>query len=451
MRYSRLLSVILLSSACTLSARDVGNSALTDSNLVGTLRAMLGRQITANEFNHLKTITEAWNISLPKLSSLIFQEFPDVQQQLDIPFVNNENEDAKLSGPTVSEDMNAQSVNIKKLNPDGVTILDSDFIGAMQTLLGRSISSDELSYMKYLMGKTGSRLDRLARRVVQHMPEAQQHLDIPVGCIDEQLVELDCKNGVKLWGLSSDMLITQAIKTSGIWEPSLEGLARKLIRPGDYVVDAGSNLGYHTGVFAQCVGSQGKVFAIDALPVMTALNEKMKTSNGFSWVDVFNYAIGDVTGEAHCQINCLIPGKSSLISAEEATRLDSIKPGYIAHIPMMPMDEMFLDLPKLSFIKIDVEGVEGLAIKGAAGIINKFKPTIVLEYTPKWLQSAGINPKAFLDQFIAKGYRIGILNNLAGEKDPRAALLNSPQVSTKKLLQTAERRIQVDLVFIHKG
>lgn len=41
---------------------------------------------------------------------------------------------------------------------------------------------------------------------------------------------------------------------------------RRLIRPGGYVLDVGTNIGYFTVMFAQRVGPEGRVMGIEASP-----------------------------------------------------------------------------------------------------------------------------------------------------------------------------------------
>lgn len=49
----------------------------------------------------------------------------------------------------------------------------------------------------------------------------------------------------------------------GVYEEDNVRLARKLVRPGDTVIDAGAKIGYLTTVFAALVGPNGRVFAFE--------------------------------------------------------------------------------------------------------------------------------------------------------------------------------------------
>ncbi len=347
--------------------------------------------------------------------------------------------------------LRTQNISFDEFNPGGRTPLDSDIIGAMRIMLGRPITREEFNLIKYMRDINDKKLGRLAQVIVAQFPEVQQHLNL-VPPNASEVERLKCKNGVVLWGFKSDKVIAKRIRELGNYEPDLERLARNIIRKGDYVIDAGSNIGYHTGVFAQSVGENGKVFAIEALPMISTLVEKMRDSNNFHWVDVLNFAISDTTGEVDFLINAVNPGKSCIISSEEASKLQAIGSEYTIKVPMSTLDELLGDLPKLSFIKMDVEGAEALAIAGGLGIIKKFKPTLIIEFTPEWLRNTGVDPVAFLQQFLEMGYRIGTVPELSKKNNPRASLLTSKQLSAKQLVKKSEnKRVQVDLVFIHKG
>ena len=61
----------------------------------------------------------------------------------------------------------------------------------------------------------------------------------------------------------------------------------------------------------------------------------------------------------------------------------------------------------LALIKIDIEGMEGKAIKGGIEFINKYHiPYILLEFTPRALIEHGTDPKKFLQIFVDNGYKI---------------------------------------------
>ena len=49
------------------------------------------------------------------------------------------------------------------------------------------------------------------------------------------------------------------------WEADIEPI-KKLVEPGDFVVDLGANIGWYSNVLSGLVGDQGKVFSIEPIP-----------------------------------------------------------------------------------------------------------------------------------------------------------------------------------------
>jgi len=63
------------------------------------------------------------------------------------------------------------------------------------------------------------------------------------------------------------------------------------------------------------------------------------------------------------------------------------------------LDDLLKELgyEKIDFIKIDVQGFEGLVIEGGGKIIEKNKPIIFFEYWPWGIKNAGGNEDALID------------------------------------------------------
>jgi FkbM family methyltransferase len=96
-----------------------------------------------------------------------------------------------------------------------------------------------------------------------------------------------------------------------------------------------------------------------------------------------------------------IGGSSSVIDIKGSNEIE---------ILVKPLDDFFDDLSKVELIKIDVEGMEYSALKGAENVISKFHPVICLEqleaeFRPEY------NETEALDWLRSKGYRIFSLRN----------------------------------------
>src|SRR5215469_11112259 len=54
--------------------------------------------------------------------------------------------------------------------------------------------------------------------------------------------------------------------TSETWMERDAVVARKLISPGDTVLDIGANIGVYSRMLSRCVGPQGTVYAFEPIP-----------------------------------------------------------------------------------------------------------------------------------------------------------------------------------------
>ena len=76
---------------------------------------------------------------------------------------------------------------------------------------------------------------------------------------------------------------------------------------------------------------------------------------------------------------------------------------------MIALDEYPLPRP-ISFIKIDVEGAEPPALRGAARLLREDRPVILSEVHPSQLKLvSGMTPAAFIAQVAELGYRCHLL------------------------------------------
>ncbi len=138
------------------------------------------------------------------------------------------------------------------------------------------------------------------------------------------------------------------------------------IRPGDIVLDAGAYIGTCAINFARRTGNSGKVYAFE--PLMHSLVTRNLNENGISNVEVVATAVGDRCGEVEFMVG------ESVTSSSMAR-----KPGKVTHklkCPVTTLDAFARErsLPRVDFIKLDIEGAEELAIRGAEQIIKAYHP-----------------------------------------------------------------------------
>ncbi len=77
-------------------------------------------------------------------------------------------------------------------------------------------------------------------------------------------------------------------------------------------------------------------------------------------------------------------------------------------VRLIPLDDYIQEhpLPRLDLMKIDVEGAEVRVLQGARRTIARFRPVIVFEVCPAWLQRLNTNNAELLATLEGLGYTI---------------------------------------------
>lgn len=164
----------------------------------------------------------------------------------------------------------------------------------------------------------------------------------------------------------SEDYIGELVRTSHRpYEHDLLRALRVLLPPGALIADVGANIGNHTMYFA----AHGfRVHAFEPNPDAVEYLRRNVLINRFGdLVQVHAVAAGDHAGTA------------SVALGESEMRLGMARslPG-AGDIPLVRLDDLLGD-EEVALIKIDVEGAEASVVRGAASIIARDKPVIVVE------------------------------------------------------------------------
>lgn len=213
--------------------------------------------------------------------------------------------------------------------------------------------------------------------------------------------------------------VDRSIYCTGEWEPRESALIAKRLRPGDCMVDVGAYIGWFTLLGARIVGPSGTVIAFEANRATCARLEGNLARNGFANVTVCNVAVGDAAGRARIASRTAGNAGGDYV---EFSRGAGGKDGVAA----VRLDEILGDRP-VRLLKIDIEGAEAKALRGAAALLARpDAPDIVLELTPDYIRAAGDDPAALVAQLRDCGYHL--LDIQRGTPiDPRDDLAARPQ------------------------
>jgi FkbM family methyltransferase len=137
------------------------------------------------------------------------------------------------------------------------------------------------------------------------------------------------------------------------------------LRPGDVAFDLGGNVGTSALVFSREVGPEGRVFSFE--PVFHEVLRRNMRENGIANVTVVPEGVSDRSGELEFAIT-----ERGIDSRIDPDGVGSIR----KMIPVTTLDDFCAReaIERIDFIKMDIEGAEELALRGAGEVIRRFRP-----------------------------------------------------------------------------
>ncbi len=198
-------------------------------------------------------------------------------------------------------------------------------------------------------------------------------------------------------------------RNNGVYEPLETGVVQHNVKEGDVVVDAGANIGYYTLLLARLVGPQGKVIAIEPDPDNFALLKKNVQANGYRNVTLIQKAISDGEGTVKLYRSIRSTAQHSLAASNQGDPYVEVELGRLDDLVPGPID----------FMKMDVEGAEVGAIKGARELFSRSPHLkIMTEYNPRALDDFGVQPEEYLRLLAQYGFSFSNINKKTNQVHP---------------------------------
>jgi FkbM family methyltransferase len=183
----------------------------------------------------------------------------------------------------------------------------------------------------------------------------------------------------------------------GSFEPNEFVVLDRLLKPGMVFIDVGANDGYYTMFAARRVGGHGRVVAVEPSRRECAHLSRNLYGNGIRGVVVVPAALAALPGSGELKLaHGFHSGHNSLgrfahddvaVAATETVRVDTL-------------DNIVkgLQLQRVDFVKIDVEGAELSVVKGAHRTLSSLRPTLLLEVNNSGLVAQGHSSEALLSE-----------------------------------------------------
>ena len=166
----------------------------------------------------------------------------------------------------------------------------------------------------------------------------------------------------------------RALYLFGQYEWDLLWTLDNLLTEGETFVEAGTSIGLYTAIAARRVGRNGKVLGFEPLNSARETAELHVGLNALSNVSIAPYALGTAPGTAQIFAFSGLPtGHASLANLAPD--------GAAQKCEVATLDSLLSegDRSRVRLIKLDVEGSEFAALKGADATIDASHPRVIVE------------------------------------------------------------------------
>lgn len=209
---------------------------------------------------------------------------------------------------------------------------------------------------------------------------------------------------------AGDGVVTRWIREHGTWEPAESAVLTALIPPGAHVIDIGAHVGYMTLLAAARAGADGAVIAVEANPENARLLEENVARHGSGNVRVYEGAAWRTSRDTLTMtISPDNSGDHRVYRRDEA--LETVEVRSVALDDIVP-EQWHVDL-----VKIDVQGTDHVALEGMRRIVERDKPTILVEFWPTGIEEFRDDPPDVVALYRRLGYQISMLEQPALPRD----------------------------------
>jgi len=190
----------------------------------------------------------------------------------------------------------------------------------------------------------------------------------------------------------------------------------ELLRPGDTFFDVGAYVGWMALVASKRVGRRGRVVAFEPSPPLAGLLRYHRRANLALNISIEELAVSDASGISELYLNNFGHSSvNSLIDAAVSYQVHRNGRPEAVSVHTCTLDdycEKKRCVPRV--VKIDVEGAEGMVLRGARQVLARYQPPLIVAVHPPLLPSgSGEEVFRLLER---DGYKVSRSHTIAYDK-----------------------------------
>jgi FkbM family methyltransferase len=180
-------------------------------------------------------------------------------------------------------------------------------------------------------------------------------------------------------------------------------LLKRILSAGDVVVDAGANIGIYSQFLARCVSATGMVHSFEPSP--DNFKRLQSATRKLANVRLSQAAVGEISGRARLYL-------SDKLNVDHRTYTTHGDSRHTVPIEIIALDDYFKPGQRVDVIKMDIQGYELHALRGASRVLaDNPDLKLLVEFWPYGLKQAGASWVELLDTLRTKNMLVTEITN----------------------------------------
>mmetsp|Transcript_50325 Transcript_50325/g.145966 ORF Transcript_50325/g.145966 Transcript_50325/m.145966 type:complete len:336 (-) Transcript_50325:59-1066(-) len=259
----------------------------------------------------------------------------------------------------------------------------------------------------------------IAKPIPLHLPDLSSNQP-DTNNPDMQLYNVDVPGHghVKVFGYPTyqDVHVSGALGRTAQWEGGLVARYCRILEEaiaagtGANFLDVGANIGAVTLPVAACLEGRGEVFAVEGMPSIAEHLKAGVLANSMAHVAIYPYAVSSPSAGDTLRMALNPTNKGGSTVQGNKPWSNHSTDNSVVSAKVTTLDSMARESPglqRLRLAKLDIEGSEGLALKGGQELFSQYPPcTLVVELNSEWLARAGTPGAEVVNMLSASGYDV---------------------------------------------